>query len=194
MNATQKYPSFQKPRRTEMAVEDVSWIQDFLLHAPFGVIAFIQDDQPYLHTNLFVYETERGVIYMHSGLEGRMPAAASKGLPACFTVVEMGRLLPASKAISFDVEYASVVAFGQLTILSDQEQRRHGLQLLLDKYAPHLKAGIDYRPIQPEELDKTVVYQFVIDSWSGKLNQEDKDFRGAYYYPDWSALRQATPP
>jgi uncharacterized protein len=183
MNATQKYPSFQKPRRTEMAVEDISWIQDFLLHAPFGVIAFIQNDQPYLHTNLFVYETERGVIYMHSGMEGRMPASVSNGLPACFTVVEMGRLLPASKAISFDVEYASVVAFGQLTILEDQEQRRYGLQLLLDKYAPHLKAGIDYRPIQPDELDKTVVYQFVIDSWSGKLNQDDKDFTRSVLLP-----------
>ncbi|MFU8771950.1 MAG: pyridoxamine 5'-phosphate oxidase family protein [Anaerolineales bacterium] len=194
MNATQKFPSFQKPRRTEMAVEDVSWIQDFLLHASFGVIAFIQDKQPYLHTNLFVYETESGAIYMHSGLKGRMPAAASKGLPACFTVIEMGRLLPASKAISFDVEYASVVAFGQLSILADRAQRRHGLQLLLDKYAPHIKPAIDYQPIQPEELDKTVVYHFAIESWSGKLNQEDEDFPGAYYYPDWSALNQATSP
>jgi uncharacterized protein len=188
MNATQKFPTFQKPRRTEMAIEDVSWIEDFLINAPFGVIAFIQDGQPYLHTNLFAYEIDKKAIYMHSGHHGRMPAAVSDELQACFTVAELGRMLPASKAMSFDVEYASVVAFGQLVVLADQEQCKHGLQLLLDKYAPHLKPGRDYRPIQPEEMDKTVVYLFTIESWSGKMNQGEQDFSGAYYYQGWSAL------
>jgi uncharacterized protein len=189
MDTNQQNPAFQVPRRSDLAVNDAPWIKNFLMHAPYGVIAFIQDNQPYLHTNLFVYEMPGQKIYMHSGRKGRMPAAVSGGVHACFTVAEMGRILPAREAMSFDVEYASVVAFGQLINIEDREECQHGLQLLLDKYAKHLKPGINYRGIQPKELEKTAVYRFKIESWSGKMNLAPSDFPGAFYYPAWSVLQ-----
>jgi len=191
MDAKQQIPFFQTPSRADLAANNASWIQDFLILAPFGVIAFIQDNQPYLHTNLFAYDMAGQVIYMHSSRQGRMFNAVSTGVQACFTVVEMGRLLPANQAISFNVEYASVVIFGQLIDIKDRDECQYGLQLLLEKYAPHLKPGSNYRPIQTEELDKAAVYRFEIESWSGKCKQAATDFPGAFYYPDWSMLMQS---
>jgi hypothetical protein len=54
--------------------------------------------------------------------------------------------------------------------------------LLLDKYAPHLKPGRDYRPIVDAELARTAVYRIQIESWSGKRKQATPDFPGAFYY------------
>jgi hypothetical protein len=80
------------------------------------------------------------------------------------------------------VEYASVVVFGKVEILTEADQTRHGLQLLLDRFFPHLKPGIDYREILPQELDITSVYRIKIDSWSGKEEHASQDFPGAFSY------------
>jgi nitroimidazol reductase NimA-like FMN-containing flavoprotein (pyridoxamine 5'-phosphate oxidase superfamily) len=94
----------------------------------------------------------------------------------------MGRLLPASEALEFSVEYASVVVFGRAGIVEDFEEARIALQLLLDKYAPHLKPGQDYRPPIDEEIKRTSVFRIRIDSWSGKKKEVAPDFPGAYHY------------
>ena len=57
-----------------------------------------------------------------------------------------------------------------------------GKQQLLDKYAPHLCPGRDYRPIQPEELAVTSVYRIAIDEWSGKQKVAPADHPGALLY------------
>jgi nitroimidazol reductase NimA-like FMN-containing flavoprotein (pyridoxamine 5'-phosphate oxidase superfamily) len=94
----------------------------------------------------------------------------------------MGRLLPADTAMEFGVEYASVVVFGTAELLSDEEQARHGLQLILDRYFPQMKPGVDYREIIPQELDMTSVYRINIDSWSGKEEVAREDFPGAFTF------------
>jgi hypothetical protein len=55
--------------------------------------------------------------------------------------------------------------------------------MLLDKYAPHLEAGRDYRPTTDDELKRTAVYRVDIESWSGKQKEVEADFPGAYELP-----------
>ena len=55
------------------------------------------------------------------------------------------------------------------------------LQMLLDKYAPHLRPGEDYRPPVAEEIARTAVMRIDIESWSGK-KKEVEDFPGAFWY------------
>ena len=95
----------------------------------------------------------------------------------------MGRLLPADTAMEFGVEYASVVAFGPVRVLSDPAEAERALQLLLDRYFPHLKPGEDYQPIIPEELNITAVYRLDIEAWSGKEDTSPADFPGAFHFP-----------
>ncbi|NJK79079.1 MAG: pyridoxamine 5'-phosphate oxidase family protein, partial [Chloroflexaceae bacterium] len=47
-----------------------------------------------------------------------------------------GRLLPADVALEFSVEYSGVMVFGSATIVQDEAEASHALQLLLDKYFP----------------------------------------------------------
>ena len=100
----------------------------------------------------------------------------------------MGRLLPADEALEFSVEYGGVVVFGTASIVSDPGEAEHGLQLLLDKYAPHLRPGRDYRPITAGELKRTSVFRLDIESWSGKRKVEAADFPGAYRYEERERL------
>lgn len=173
-------------RRTDRQVDDDAWIVGFLNRAAFGTLATVQEGQPFINSNLFVYDAAAHAIYTHTARVGRtranIEAAGAEGVPACFSISEMGRLLPADEALEFSVEYAGVTAFGRVTVI-EGEAAVAALQLLMDKYAPHLRPGRDYRAIQPEEMVRTSVFKFAIESWSGKRKQAPDDFPGAFLFP-----------
>jgi nitroimidazol reductase NimA-like FMN-containing flavoprotein (pyridoxamine 5'-phosphate oxidase superfamily) len=94
----------------------------------------------------------------------------------------MGRILPAKTALEFGLEYASVILFGRAVVVEDDREKGKALQLLMDKYAPHLESERDYRPPNQKELDITAVFRIDIESWSGKMAKAEPDFPGAYAY------------
>jgi len=169
-------------RRQDRAVTDEGWIRDLLRRAPFGTLATVRDGQPFVNMNIFVYDESANSLYLHTARAGQTRSNVEADSRVCFGVSEMGRLLPASTAMHFSVEYAGVVVFGQASIVEDEAEAERALQQLLDKYAPHLRPGRDYRPIQPEELAITSVYRIAIDEWSGKQKVAPADHPGAFLY------------
>jgi nitroimidazol reductase NimA-like FMN-containing flavoprotein (pyridoxamine 5'-phosphate oxidase superfamily) len=180
-------PPLNQIRYTPKIVDDEFWIKSFLHRADFGALATSYDDQPFINTNLFVYDEDRHCLYLHTAQVGRTRTNVERNPRVCFSVSGMGRLLPANEALEFSVEYAGVTVFGTAHIVEDPVEAEHGLQHLLDKYAPHLEPGVDYRPITAEELARTSVYRVDIDAWSGKRGRAAADFPGAFRYEAFSA-------
>jgi nitroimidazol reductase NimA-like FMN-containing flavoprotein (pyridoxamine 5'-phosphate oxidase superfamily) len=170
-------------RRSDRAITDDVWIHDFLKHAPEGVIAMSVDGQPFLNARNFAYDPDRHAIYLHGARSGRTPANIAANNRVCFACYEMGRLLPGERAVDFSVEHAGVVVFGNIAIVEDDEEARHGLQLILDKYFPHLKPEVDYYSASAEDMKRTAVFRIDIEEWSGKQKVVGPDFPGAFFYP-----------
>lgn len=170
-----------QPLRKDRAKDD-AWIRAYLHRVPFGMLATEFNGQPFIKPTLFVFDEAEHAIYIHGALVGRMRTNLEANPRVSFCIAEMGRLLPADTAMEVGVEYASVVVFGRVEVLTDADQARHGLQMLLDRYFPNLKPGIDYREILPQELDITSVYRIKVDSWSGKEDRAKMDFPGAFTY------------
>ncbi len=183
-NITKESPIYAV-RRADRAVEDEAWIKAFLHRTAFGTLATVEDDQPFINTNLFVYDEPAHAIYIHTARLGRTRSNVEGGSKVCFSISEMGRLLPADEALEFSVEYAGVTVFGQGSIVTDEQEATHILQMLLDKYAPHLRPGRDYRPSVPEEIKRTAVFRIAISAWSGKRKAVAHDFPGAYLYGEF---------
>jgi nitroimidazol reductase NimA-like FMN-containing flavoprotein (pyridoxamine 5'-phosphate oxidase superfamily) len=169
-------------RRQDRAVEDEAWIRAFLHRAPVGTLATVRNGQPFIHMNLFAYDEARHCLYLHTARQGRTPSNIEHNAAVCFSVMEMGRLLPADVALEFSVEYASLIVFGRASLVTDEAEAARGLQLLLDKYAPHLRPGQDYRPPIESEIKRTAVFRIDIDAWSGKKKEVTADFPGATWY------------
>lgn len=167
--------------RRDRATDD-AWIRAWLEEASFGMLATVSDGRPFLNANLFVYDREAQAIYLHTARAGRTRRNVEEeaGALATFAAAGMGRLLPADTALEFSVEYASAVCFGRVRVVEDDGEAERALQKLLDKYAPHLAPGQDYRPITADELRRTTVYRFDIESWSGKQKAAPPDFPGAF--------------
>lgn len=170
-------------RRRDRAKDD-PWIRAFLHSAPFGFLATVgEEGQPFLNSNIFVYDEERHCLYLHTHRTGRTRDNLDAREKVCFSVAGMGRLLPAAEALEFSVEYAGVVVFGAGGLVEDPEEATHGLRVLLEKYAPHLRYGEDYRHVTADELKRTAVFRIDIQSWSGKQKEAAPDFPGAFRLP-----------
>ena len=158
---------FNRIRYQDRAKDDV-WIRAFLHRARFGSMATVYDGQPFIVARKFAYDQVKHAIYLHGAIEGRTYDNVQADGRVCFGASEMGRLLPAQRAMDFSVEYSGVVVFGRATIVTDTIEAKHGLQLILDKYFPHLRPGEDYEPATDDDLKVTAVYRIDIESWSGK--------------------------
>ncbi|MGD2121731.1 MAG: pyridoxamine 5'-phosphate oxidase family protein [Gemmatimonadota bacterium] len=197
-------PEHRHPRRRDRS-KDETWIRALLHRGEAAVMAAVLDGQPVCLPRLYAYDEEREAVYVHGaygGVTGKVlekgasvegaseedagkedageDGPGEKGAPVAMTVYEMGRLLPADEALEFGVEYRSVVLTGRAVEVDDPEEALRGLELIMAKYAPHLEAGEDYAPIQPEELIRTSVVRIDIESWSGKEKDAPEDFPGAY--------------
>ena len=173
-------------RRRDRAVTDEQWIRSFLHRAPYGTMATTIDGRPFINSNLFCFDESAHALYLHTARVGRTHSnvnarGQASSVPVCFSTFSMGRLLPAAEALNFSVEYSGVTVFGQARIVEGSEAE-YALQILLDKYAPHLRPGRDYRSITEDELARTAVYRIDIESWSGKKKEAEPDFPGAFVY------------
>jgi len=168
-------------RRRDRA-QDEDWTRAFLHAGAWGALATVFEGQPFINTNLYVYDEAAHAIYLHGARIGRTRSNIEIGGPVCFNVSEMGRILPEEVALEFSVEYAGVTVFGRCTVVDDDDEAYRGLQMLMDKYAPQLQPDRDYRPASLEDLDRTSVYRIDIEAWSGKMNEKDADSPGAYRY------------
>lgn len=177
-----------KIRRSKRAKGD-AWISQFLRGGAMGTMATCIGDQPFLVTRNYAYDSGRHAIYMHGARKGRTFENIQANNKVCFSVSQMGRLLPADEALEVGVEYAGVVVFGAANIVGDPEEATHGLRLLLDKYFPQLEYGVDYKPILPEALEVTAVIRIDIESWSGKEELEKDNYPGAFFYEDVASER-----
>jgi len=172
-----------KIRRRDLSKDD-AWVEAFLSRSAMGTLATCVGDQPFLVTRNFAYDPERNALYLHGAKKGRTFENIQVNNKICFSVSNMGRLLPADDALEVGVEYASVIVFGRINLVEEYDEATHGLQLLLDKYFPQFIPGQDYKPISSKALKITAVLRIDIESWSGKEKKIEQDYPGAFYFED----------
>ena len=180
MGTNEEYTSLRRKERKK----DDAWIKAFLARAEFGTMATALGDQPFLVTRNFVYDEAAHAVYMHGAKKGRTYERALEDPRVSFSASEAGRLLPGKRAINLGTEFSGVVIFGHLRIVAAPAEAKRGLQLLCDKYFPHLEPQVDYEPITEADLKVTAVLRIDIESWSGKESKAPEDFPGAFYFKD----------
>lgn len=163
--AFQRLPEYQR---------DDEWIRAFLRVAQVGHIASARDGQPFLTPSTFWFDEENHQIIFHSNLAGRVRSNIEANPRVSFEASEMGKLLPSNVALEFSLQYRSVIVFGTVGLVTDEEEARRVLYGLIQKYFPRMQAGREYRQITDKELKRTSVYAIQIEEWSGKENWKDR--------------------
>src|SRR4051794_35582435 len=159
---------------------DDEWMDRLLAMSAVGHLAIVHEGQPLLHSNFFWFDGTH--IYWHTAQVGKLRAVLETGVArACFTVTEFGRVLPAGTPFDFSTEYASVVLYGAVGVVADAAEKRYALEGVMQKYAPHLVAGVDYEPMPESDVNLTTVYRLTIETRVGKHNVKPEEYP-AYPY------------
>lgn len=155
---------FRKMRRNRQQLSDERCIS-ILNRGSSGVLAVIGDeDYPYAVPLSYVYYDSK--IYFHSAKSGHKTDAIAKNSKASFCVIDCDTVVPEK----FTTCYRSVIVFGGIRILDNEEEKRAAIVRLAEKYSPQLKEQ-SLQEIE-REYDRFCMAELKIEHMTGKESIE----------------------
>lgn len=121
---------FRTMRRKNQQLPDDA-CQKVLCDNTYGVLAMLGDDG-YPYSVPLNYIVEGGHIYLHCSVEGHKTDALKNTDKASFCVVDKHDIDPAH----LTTRYRSVIAFGRISLVADEEKRKHIITRFCDRLAP----------------------------------------------------------
>ncbi len=133
-----------------------------LRRAEWGVLSMCDaGGTPYGIPVNYVWDGD-SALYIHCAPEGRKLRCVDQEPRVSFCIVGNVNLLPSK----FTTEYESIVLTGVAVRHLDEQERRHALELLLDKLSPDDKqVGMKYAE---GSFHRVEIIRLDITSWSGK--------------------------
>jgi uncharacterized protein len=137
-------------RRADRLVEDRERLRAMLEKADACRLGFAQGDMPYIVTlNFgFEWEGELPVLFFHCAREGRKLEMMRRNPRVCFELDLEHELIVAPTACGWGMKFASIVGYGSLSEVSDEEGRREGLGLIMRRYGWKDDSGFEPGPMR----------------------------------------------
>ena len=152
---------FREMRRKKQALSQKE-VADILHKGTSGVLALLGDnDYPYAVPISYVYD--EGKIYFHSAKCGHKIDAIQKTAKASFCVIDKDLVLPEE----YTTYFRSVIAFGQIRVIEDNNEKRTAIEKLAFKYAPEDTATNRDNAINREWMPLCML-EMTIDHITGK--------------------------
>lgn len=140
-------------------------------------VSYVIDGQPYCTPTLFWREGTR--LYWHGSSASRMLRNLSDGEPACLTVTHLDSLVLARCGFNHSADYRSVMAYGRARLVSEPEEKKQALVMMVDRFFPGRTAML--RGSSTQEIKATAVVFMDIEKASAKIRargvvDEDEDY------------------
>jgi len=126
------------------------------------------------------YGREGDIVYLHGSAASRLfRGARGPDIEVCMTVTFVDGLVVARSTYNTDINYRSVLIIGQATEVKDLEEKRRGLDLMVDHIIPGRSR--DARPPTEKELRSTMLLKLPLGESSAKVRtgwplDEEEDY------------------
>ena len=147
-------------RRREREITDIGEIEKVIKKAQVCHLGLVDGDDPYVVPVFFGYE--KNAFYFHCASEGRKIDLLKRNNKVCFEIDTDVEILGKEQACGFTAKYRSVIGVGRARILDNDNEKIHGLNVLMKQYAE----GEFSFP--KEKLDRALVVRIDIESITGK--------------------------
>lgn|SRR5574344_94167 len=156
---------FREMRRKKQLMADDASIA-VLNKMTSGVLSLAGDDgYPYGVPMSYAYN--EGKIYFHCALSGHKIDAIRNNRKASFTVIGQDKIVPEK----FTTYYISVIAFGTMDIIDDEEEKLKAIKLIADKYSPDVDAE-NYNKEIASAFGRMHILELTIEHITGKESIE----------------------
>ncbi|MCP4313464.1 MAG: pyridoxamine 5'-phosphate oxidase family protein [Bacteroidetes bacterium] len=148
-------------RRANQEIKDEAILKEILSGAVICRVAMMDGDLPYIVP--FNYGYREGCIYIHSAPEGKKIDLLRQNNHVCFEMEDRAEIVKDGKACNWTTHYRSVVGYATVEILSDDENKQLGLEVIMAQHrAP------DLVEFNPKNLGRMVILKLTISSITGK--------------------------
>ena len=152
---------FREMRRKRQALSKEE-CEEILLRATSGVLAVSGDDgYPYAVPLSYVYE--EGKLFFHCAKAGHKLDAIFRNEKASFCVIGQDKMAPEEYATYF----RSVIIFGKIRVLEEEEEKREAIEKLAFRYAPDSSREERDKAIE-REYSILCMLELTIEHMSGK--------------------------
>lgn len=179
---TERTRVVREPHRGSFDRETIYKILDegFVCH-----VGFSMDGQPYVIPTMFARVGD--AIYFHGSAASRMLRGVSSGLAVCVTVTLVDGLVLARSVFNHSMNYRSVVALGNATLVDAPQEKLGALRAFTEKILPG--RWNDARQPSEKELKATSILRLPLSEVSAKMRTGPvEDDAEDYALPVWAGV------
>ena len=148
-------------------------------------VGFSLDEQPYVLPMSYGRMSDQ--LLIHGSIASRLMKNLSDGLRCCVTVTHYDGLVYARSTFNSSMNYRSVMVFGMARLITDPDEKRTGIQALVDHLMPGRRA--DLRQSTAKELNATCLLALPIETFSAKCRSgPPEDSKRDLDAPVWAGV------
>jgi len=148
-------------RRNDKEITDPEVIEEILNQSQVCRIALHDGEYPCIVP--FNYGYHNRVLYFHSAASGKKINLIQKNNKACFEVEYDSQIIQHEQACKWTTKYRSVIGYGAIDIITDPEEKKKGLDKIMEHYGRSAVNEYDEK-----HVEDIVVLKLNIDTLTGK--------------------------
>jgi nitroimidazol reductase NimA-like FMN-containing flavoprotein (pyridoxamine 5'-phosphate oxidase superfamily) len=156
-------------RKANQEITDKSVLDEILTSSKICRLAMIDNGLPYILP--FNFGFRENCIYIHSAPAGKKIDLLKENPLVCFEVEQQSDIMEDEVACKWSTLYRSVVGYGNVEIITDFEQKTHGLEIIMTQHG--YKGKMEF---EPKEVDFIVLLKLKIESMTGKQSSNWNKF------------------
>lgn len=166
--------------RKESRAMDSQWALELMHKAPYITVSFTDVEGKAYGLPLSLASDDEVNWYFHCAMEGKKLDAIKAHPEVCLSAVT--RCVPTVGPLDgdFTIQYKSAVAFGKAEIVTEDEEKIHGLRLISQRFLPQHMDAFDQSIAR--SLSRTAVVRITLtEPPVGKRKQYDKEGKEMKY-------------
>lgn len=158
-------------RKTNQEIKDKSVLDEILTNSKICRLGMIDNGLPYVLPFNFGYH--ENCIYIHSAPEGKKIDILKKNPLVCFEVEQQADIVEDEIACKWSTLYQSVVGYGNVQLVTEFEEKKHGLEIIMTQHG--YKGKMEF---ETKEVEFIVILKLQIESMTGKQSSNWNRLRG----------------
>jgi nitroimidazol reductase NimA-like FMN-containing flavoprotein (pyridoxamine 5'-phosphate oxidase superfamily) len=146
-------------RRKDRMIEDKE-ILEIIQSENVLRLGLSKDNRPYVVPLNYGYID--GAFYIHCANEGKKIDMIKENPHVCIEIDTDHILVKGDEACSYTMKYRSVIAFGQAELITDLEEKKKGLDVLMSQFSDEMFTYPD------KVVGKVTIIKVTVDEMTGK--------------------------
>lgn len=157
-------------RKKEREIKDEEELIEIIKQGKYAVISMCWNNKPYIVTLSYGYDEDKNSLYFHTAAKGLKIDFLKQNPNVCATVInDNGYVMN-----ECDHKYYSVVFWGEMCVVQDTEEKKHGMEILLNHLEDDPKKLKEKFLKDDETLKKIMLLRLDIKELTGKSNINKK--------------------